>query len=201
MATLRTGYTTGACAAAAAKAAATLLCGDAAPETVEIALPDGTRASFPVVSCHRAGDACKATVLKDAGDDPDVTDQSCVVASVAFIEGDDVAFAAGEGVGIVTKPGLSVPPGEPAINAVPRRMIRAAVREVTDHCVRVTVSFQRRFAVFSSAASVASFLAAASSSSKADYPSSAPPAACARSACRRFARRSSARSTLRRPVA
>jgi cobalt-precorrin-5B (C1)-methyltransferase len=140
MATLRTGYTTGTCAAAAAKAAATLLSSAPAPETVEITLPDGTRASFPVVSCRRAGDACEAAVRKDAGDDPDVTDQSCIVASVTFTEGDEVVFAAGEGVGIVTKPGLSVPVGEPAINPVPRRMIRAAVREVTDRGVRVTIS-------------------------------------------------------------
>ncbi|MBM3891953.1 MAG: cobalamin biosynthesis protein CbiD, partial [Verrucomicrobia bacterium] len=140
MTVLRGGYTTGTCAAAAAKAAVTLLSGAPAPESVEIALPDGTRASFPVLSCRRAGDACEAAVRKDAGDDPDVTDQACVIVSVQFIEGGVVVFAAGEGVGIVTKPGLSVPVGEPAINPVPRRMIRAAVREVTDRGLRVTIS-------------------------------------------------------------
>ena len=138
---LRTGYTTGACAAAAAKAAATLLCEGVAPDAVEIGLPDGARVRFPVVSAERNGESAQATVRKDAGDDPDITHEAAVVAAVAFAEeGEEVRFAAGEGVGTVTKPGLSVPPGEPAINPAPRRMIRAAVREVTPRGVRVTLS-------------------------------------------------------------
>jgi cobalt-precorrin-5B (C1)-methyltransferase len=79
-------------------------------------------------------------VRKDAGDDPDITHQSVVKARVAWKEGTDIEFQAGEGVGIVTKPGLAIPPGEAAINPVPRQMIRASVREVTDRAVRVTVS-------------------------------------------------------------
>ncbi|MCX6966847.1 MAG: cobalt-precorrin-5B (C(1))-methyltransferase CbiD [Verrucomicrobia bacterium] len=137
---LRTGYTTGACAAAAAKAATTLLCGKLAPEAVEIPLPDGSRVRFPVVACGLEGETAQASVCKDAGDDPDITHQSTIVASVTFTEGDDVQFAAGDGVGTVTKPGLSLAPGEPAINPAPRGMIRQAVREVTARGVRVTVS-------------------------------------------------------------
>ncbi|MDD5348825.1 MAG: cobalt-precorrin-5B (C(1))-methyltransferase CbiD [Chthoniobacteraceae bacterium] len=137
---LRTGYTTGACAAAAAKAAVTLLCGGEIPEAVEIALPEGNRARFPVLAPSRDGASAQASVRKDAGDDPDVTNQAAVTVAVAFAQDGGVQFAAGEGVGIVTKPGLSIPPGEPAINPVPRRMIREAIREVTPRGVRVTVS-------------------------------------------------------------
>ena len=137
---LRTGYTTGACAAAASKAATMLLCGGAAPEAVEIGLPDGSRVRFPVVSCRFEGTMAVASVCKDAGDDPDVTHQATMSAAVAFVEGNEVRFAAGEGVGTVTKPGLSIPPGEPAINPAPREMIRQAIREVTARGVRVTVS-------------------------------------------------------------
>jgi cobalt-precorrin-5B (C1)-methyltransferase len=137
---LRTGFTTGACAAAAAKAAATLLCHSTAPAEVEITLPDGSRATFPVLNCRQVADGCEASIRKDAGDDPDVTDKACITANVAFVEGNEVLFAAGEGVGTVTKPGLSVPPGEPAINPAPRQMIRNAVREITDRGVRVTIS-------------------------------------------------------------
>jgi len=137
---LRTGYTTGSCAAAAAKAAADLLCRATAPTEVDIGLPDGSRVTFPIVRCRSVGDGCEATVRKDAGDDPDVTDKACIVATVAFIDGDEILFAAGEGVGTVTKSGLSLPPGEPAINPAPRQMIRDAIREVTNRGVRVTIS-------------------------------------------------------------
>jgi cobalt-precorrin-5B (C1)-methyltransferase len=140
MSGLRTGYTTGTCAAAAAKAAVSLLCRETAPAKVEISLPDGTRETFPVLHSRRAGHACEAAIRKDAGDDPDVTDKAAIIASVEFIEGIEVIFAAGDGVGTVTKPGLALPPGEPAINPVPRQMIRSAIREVTDRGVRVTIS-------------------------------------------------------------
>jgi len=137
---LRSGYTTGACAAAAAKAAVMLLCGEEAPEAVKIALPEGDRVRFSVLASRRDGDTAEASVRKDAGDDPDVTDQATVVVAVAFTEDGAVRFAAGEGVGTVTKPGLSVAPGEPAINPTPRRMIQQAIREVTARGVKVTVS-------------------------------------------------------------
>ena len=137
---LRNGYTTGTCAAAAAKAAVKVLCGGAAPETVEVVLADESRAVFSVLFARPSGDGCEAAVRKDAGDDPDVTDKASIIASVTFIDGNEVLFAAGEGVGTVTKPGLSVPPGEPAINPTPRRMIRDAIREVTNRGVKVTIS-------------------------------------------------------------
>ncbi|HTX55320.1 MAG TPA: cobalt-precorrin-5B (C(1))-methyltransferase CbiD [Candidatus Baltobacteraceae bacterium] len=140
MSALRGGYTTGACAAAAAKAAALVLSGGVPPPVVEITLQDGSRVSFSVAFCRRQGDAVEAAVQKDAGDDPDVTDGSQIVARLEFVPGDEIRFSAGEGVGVVTKLGLSVAPGEPAINPGPRAMIRAAVAEVMRRGVRVTVA-------------------------------------------------------------
>ena len=138
---LRGGYTTGSCAAAAAKAAAMLLSGRGSPETVEIALPDGERVAFPIVFVERLGeDRARAAVRKFAGDDPDVTDGALIIAEVERRTGDGISFRAGEGVGVVTRPGLSVPPGEPAINPAPREMIRRALREIRADGFAVTVS-------------------------------------------------------------
>jgi cobalt-precorrin-5B (C1)-methyltransferase len=140
MSSLRSGFTTGTCAAAAAKAAALLLRGEPSVTEVEIGLPDGERVRFPVVWSQTGAGNAQAAVRKDAGDDPDITHQAVVKARVAWKEGGGIEFQAGEGVGTVTKPGLAIPPGEAAINPVPRQMIRASVREVTDRAVRVTVS-------------------------------------------------------------
>lgn len=140
MSALRTGYTTGSCAAAAAKAAVRLLAGSKAAESQEITLPGGARSELPLVYSRLNEGGAEAAVRKDAGDDPDVTNGALILASVVWSGGDDVEIGAGEGVGTVTKPGLAVPPGEPAINPVPRQMIRAAVREVTLRGVRVTIS-------------------------------------------------------------
>jgi cobalt-precorrin-5B (C1)-methyltransferase len=145
----RMGFTTGSCAAAAAKAAAQFLCTGEEPQSVEIALPDGTRASFPLLYVCQQNEGAVAAVRKDAGDDPDVTDGATVIATISWTDngGDhleavkgNVHFEAGEGVGRVTKPGLSIPPGDAAINPTPRRMIEAALREVTSRGVKVTLS-------------------------------------------------------------
>jgi cobalt-precorrin-5B (C1)-methyltransferase len=136
---LQGGYTTGACAAAAAKAAAGLLCGYPVGVAVTIPLPDGSHVSLPLVYVRALPDGAEAAVCKNAGDDPDVTDGALVIARLSWDEG-DLRFCAGEGVGIVTKPGLALPPGEPAINPGPRRMIEAAVREVTDRGLRITIA-------------------------------------------------------------
>lgn len=140
MGKLRTGYTTGACASAAAKAAASLLVSGSIPETVDIPMPKGGRASFVVAHAEMRNGAVIAAIVKDAGDDPDVTNGLEILAEVAPLEEGDIEYTAGEGVGIVTKEGLSVPPGEAAINPVPRKMIAAALREVYEGPVRVTVS-------------------------------------------------------------
>jgi cobalt-precorrin-5B (C1)-methyltransferase len=128
---LRRGWTTGACATAAAKAAySALLCG-AFPDPVEIALPRGERVAFALAETALGGGFAAAGVVKDAGDDPDVTHGALVRVTVSpGLAGTGVAFRAGPGVGTVTRPGLPLPPGEPAINPVPREMIRASIAEV-----------------------------------------------------------------------
>jgi cobalt-precorrin-5B (C1)-methyltransferase len=128
---LRRGWTTGTCATAAAKAAFAALVTGEFPDPVEVTLPRGERPSFALAMTRREGEAASAGVVKDAGDDPDVTHGALVVATVRLGRpGDGVTFRAGEGIGTVTRAGLPVPPGEPAINPVPRRMMRDAIAEV-----------------------------------------------------------------------
>ncbi|WP_059009441.1 cobalt-precorrin-5B (C(1))-methyltransferase [Streptomyces specialis] len=141
---LRTGWTTGTCASAAARAAALHLTTGEPQRWVEVALPSGQRVTFAVDRAEllRAGRA-EAVVVKDAGDDPDVTHGSCLTATVSWRERPGLALHGGVGVGVVTRPGLGLEVGGPAINAVPRRMIDQAVREVIDvaeHGVDVTIS-------------------------------------------------------------
>lgn len=139
---LRCGITTGTCAAAAAKAAAMALTGGSAPNEIELRLPSGPIVRIPILDVHYEPGlpAATATVRKDAGGDPDVTHGLEVRVTLSWDDAGDVTFVAGEGVGTVTKPGLQIPPGEPAINPVPRRMIAAAIREITGRGVRVQIS-------------------------------------------------------------
>ena len=147
---MRRGWTTGACATAAAKAAFAALCTGGFPDPVEITLPRGQRVAFALAETGWDGDAATAAVVKDAGDDPDVTHGALVVAHVRRPPpGSGVLFEAGPGVGTVTRPGLPIPPGEPAINPVPRAMIRAALAELSpapDAVVRLSVPGGERLA-------------------------------------------------------
>jgi cobalt-precorrin-5B (C1)-methyltransferase len=128
---LRRGWTTGTCATAAAKAAFTALLTGEFPDPVDVTLPRGERPSFALALTRKDADSATAGVVKDAGDDPDVTHGALVLVTVrAAAPGTGVAFRAGAGVGTVTRPGLPVPPGEPAINPVPRRMICDAIAEM-----------------------------------------------------------------------
>ncbi|WP_408906526.1 cobalt-precorrin-5B (C(1))-methyltransferase [Roseomonas sp. E05] len=129
---LRRGWTTGACATAAAKAAYAALRTGAFPDPVTITLPRGEQPAFALAEHALLPDgAAMAAIVKDAGDDPDVTHGALIRVAVRLLpRGSGVAFAAGEGVGTVTLPGLPLPPGEPAINPAPRAMIRAALAEV-----------------------------------------------------------------------
>jgi cobalt-precorrin-5B (C1)-methyltransferase len=130
---LRRGWTTGTCATAAAKAAYTALLTGEFPDPVEVTLPGGGRAAFVLAQTSTEQGSATAGVVKDAGDDPDVTHGALILATVRIgAPGAGVTFRAGEGVGIVTRPGLPIPPGEPAINPVPRRMISGAIAEVAD---------------------------------------------------------------------
>jgi cobalt-precorrin-5B (C1)-methyltransferase len=133
---LRSGWTTGTCASAAAKAAALGLVSGTAPAEIEVGLPSGRRVCFPVES--ELPNRC--VVVKDAGDDPDCTDGARVTAEVEWATPGDASteLRAGTGVGTITKPGIGLAVGAPAINPVPQTMILASVGEVTDRPVVVT---------------------------------------------------------------
>ncbi|GAA4742994.1 cobalt-precorrin-5B (C(1))-methyltransferase [Modestobacter marinus] len=128
---LRHGWTTGACATAATTAAYTALLTGEFPDPVSIDLPNDKHPAFALATEHLAGGAASASIVKDAGDDPDVTHGALVSARVTHGEpGSGVLFRAGEGVGTVTKPGLPLAVGEPAINPMPRQFIREHVAAV-----------------------------------------------------------------------
>ena len=131
---LRSGYTTGACAAAASKAAVELLLGLGDGSSVDIPMPGGGRASFMTVNALRGARSASAGVIKDAGDDPDVTNGLEISASAYFNDSakERVNVTGGKGVGVATLPGLPVEIGQPAINPVPMSMIREAALEALD---------------------------------------------------------------------
>ena len=136
---LRRGWTTGACATAATTAAYAALRTGMFPDPVTIDLPGGKRPAFALAVERLEQGAATAGVVKDAGDDPDVTHGALVLATVRHgPSGSGVEFRAGPGVGTVTLPGLPVPVGEPAINPVPRRMMREAVGDA-DVIVEISV--------------------------------------------------------------
>jgi cobalt-precorrin-5B (C1)-methyltransferase len=127
---LRRGWTTGACATAAARAAFEALVSGYFPDPVSVTLPRGGQVAFALAIQERGEGFARAGVVKDAGDDPDVTHGALVVATVRLLpRGSGVAFRAGAGVGTVTRAGLPIPPGDPAINPVPRAMMRQAIEE------------------------------------------------------------------------
>ena len=176
---LRSGFTTGACATAAAKAALLALLGKPVEDSVEVLFPDGECLQLPVTACRllnphetesceglverqvlsmpgaldgiekvltRLGktpfhaDSATATVIKDAGDDPDVTNGQEIVATVAFSGEPGIHFLQGEGVGRVTLPGLGLPIGGPAINRVPRQMMEQNLSALYEGGLDVTIS-------------------------------------------------------------
>jgi cobalt-precorrin-5B (C1)-methyltransferase len=126
---LRTGFTTGACAAAAAKAAARCLVSGQTLASIETTLPNGQRVTFPLKRCEMAGVRATCSVIKDAGDDPDCTHGAELVAEVQLASEPGVIIRGGEGVATVTKPGLGLEVGAPAVNPVPRRNITEMVEE------------------------------------------------------------------------
>jgi len=141
---LRRGWTTGTCAAAASKAACLALMSGKFPDLVEVTLPGGQVPSF-ALALEETGDGfARAGIVKDAGDDPDVTHGALIKSTVRRgLPGSGITFRAGEGVGTVTRAGLPLPVGEPAINPVPRKMIAQAIGEVagdeTDFEVEISV--------------------------------------------------------------
>jgi cobalt-precorrin-5B (C1)-methyltransferase len=128
---LKRGWTTGACATAATKAAYAALLGGEFPDPVSIVLPKGETPAFPLALEERGDGWARAGIVKDAGDDPDVTHGALIVVTVRRgAAGSGVTFRAGPGVGTVTRAGLPIAPGEPAINPVPRRMISEVIAEL-----------------------------------------------------------------------
>ncbi len=126
---MRRGWTTGACATAATRAALMGLWGEGRPDRVRITLPKGERPEFEISHWDQGEGWAEAGVIKDAGDDPDVTHGALIRSRVSASAG-GVQFVAGEGVGTVTMEGLPIPPGEPAINPVPRQMLTDTVQEM-----------------------------------------------------------------------
>ena len=139
---LRKGFTTGSCAAAAAKAACWMLLAGGVRDKVSIVTPKGEVYDAEILNIEKPGDAVRCAVRKDGGDDPDVTSGALIVAEVRLMRPDEICEGAdeadrvlidgGEGVGRVTRPGLDQPVGMAAINSVPREMIRREVTEVME---------------------------------------------------------------------
>jgi cobalt-precorrin-5B (C1)-methyltransferase len=128
---LRRGWTTGACATAATKAALQALLTGEFPDPVTITLPKGESPGFVLARESRDENSAMAGIIKDAGDDPDVTHGALVWSKVRLLAaGTGLVFKAGDGVGMVTKSGLPIAVGEPAINPVPRQMMRHVVEEI-----------------------------------------------------------------------
>ena len=136
---LRRGWTTGACATAATKAAFTALLTGKFPDPVSIILPKGETPSFVLAVEGRGEGWAQAGIIKDAGDDPDVTHGATVVATVRHM-GKGITFKAGAGVGTITRAGLPVAIGEPAINPVPREMMRKVIEELGGRDVEIEIS-------------------------------------------------------------
>ena len=146
---LRSGWTTGACATAAVKAAATRLVTGHFPDPVTIVLPRGETVAFALAQQESGGNWARAAIIKDAGDDPDVTHGAAITATITpLAAGSGIVFTAGPGVGTITKPGLPLPPGEPAINPVPRQMMTHVLRELglTDAAIEISVPNGERIA-------------------------------------------------------
>ena len=140
---LRSGWTTGTCSAAAAKAATTALLTQQPQARVDVVLPDDRLVSFAVERCDVTAESAEAVVVKDAGDDPDVTHGAHLTATVRWASDPGLQLDGGVGVGVVTKAGLGLEVGGPAINPVPRQMIRENVGQIIDleaRGVRVTIS-------------------------------------------------------------
>lgn len=138
---LRRGWTTGACATAATKAALVALLKGEFPDPVTIKLPKGDEPSFALALEKLDSDSASAGIIKDAGDDPDVTHGAMIISKVALLEKDaGIRFVAGEGVGTVTKPGLPIDVGEAAINPVPRQLMTEVVNELDVKDVQIEIS-------------------------------------------------------------
>ena len=130
---LRTGYTTGTSATAAAKAALLSIINQTKIENIDVKLPKGSFIKIPIHLCQFDENKSKCSVIKDGGDDPDVTHGAEIVVELSFTDKiNEIEINGGEGVGIVTKPGLGLELNKAAINPVPKKMINENLREIID---------------------------------------------------------------------
>lgn len=159
---LKGGYTTGACLAAGARAAAMLLQGEDPGDKVDITALDGTPLQIPIHSVEMLSDAARVEIVKDAGDDPDITNGTSVFVTFRFLTSEQlkpvagrsviyeqILFEAGQGIGHATKPGLSLAVGEPAINPGPRQLVYNSIRDIVGDkpcMVRVDIPAGRELA-------------------------------------------------------
>jgi cobalt-precorrin-5B (C1)-methyltransferase len=133
---LRTGFTTGTSATAAAKAALLAIINQIKIETVDTKLPKGSFIKIPIYFCEFDKNKARCVVIKDGGDDPDVTHGAEIVVDLSFTENiGEIEIDGGEGVGIVTKPGLGLELNKSAINPTPKKMIIENLREIADKCL------------------------------------------------------------------
>ena len=143
---LRTGFTTGTCATAASKAAYLATKNQKKIEKIEVRLPKGDYITIPINSCEFGNDTAKCSVIKDGGDDPDVTHGAEIIVELTFTQNTgEIKIEGGKGVGIVTKPGLGLDINKPAINPVPKKMIKENLQEVArdtleKNGIQVTIS-------------------------------------------------------------
>jgi cobalt-precorrin-5B (C1)-methyltransferase len=143
---LRTGFTTGTSATAAAKAAILSILKQTKIDNIEVKLPKGNLIKIPIYSCKFEQENSRCSVIKDGGDDPDVTHGAEIVVDLFLTDKkNEICIDGGEGVGIVTKPGLGLEINKPAINPVPKKMIIENLREVSrelllNHGIRIIIS-------------------------------------------------------------
>lgn len=140
---LKGGYTTGACLAAGAKAGAMIMQGEDPGDRVDIVALDGTPLQIPIASVELLAHGVKVEIIKDAGDDPDITNGTSVFITFSFLTQEQlqpvygqsilykqILFEAGQGIGHATKPGLSLAVGEPAINPGPRKLVYNSIKDI-----------------------------------------------------------------------
>ncbi|MFB6346044.1 MAG: cobalt-precorrin-5B (C(1))-methyltransferase [bacterium] len=144
---LETGFTTGTCATATSKAALKTLITGETYDRVSVDLPIEQELELEVWEVNRTSDEVTYAIEKDAGDDPDITDGATIYSTVEFVEENGVHFKGGKGVGTVTRPGMPVDPGEPAINPVPRSMMESTVELIlqaheVENGVTLTISVE-----------------------------------------------------------
>ena len=139
---LKTGYTTGTCAAAATAAALELLFNNNIAKYIELVLPSEDIATIKIEKSYTDINSTSASVKKYSGDDPDITNGVIISSTVKPNNTGKISFFAGEGVGTVTKEGLQIPIGEPAINPVPRQMIKQVVSKYTSQGVDITIAVE-----------------------------------------------------------